>query len=323
LASGLAVLAVALACAPAAASGAASSSAAPNPATAHVKLTLHDLFAIHRQAVTVPGRKLVIRGEIRPYAPEQWVTVQAFLHGRPFKTAVFRLARSPGGGAGVFIETLASPGAGAVTVKVTHRTTSRLAAFSASQHFIALNDRVSFGATGWFVQLLQQRLATLHFYIPQTGVYDQGTGLAIDAYHRLLRWGTYQTLDAGTIKWLLNGWGRFPVRFPSHGPHAEGNLGLQLLALANGSRVQSIYPISSGKPSTPTILGDFRVYSKVPGYLPDGMYFSNFFFGGYAIHGYDPAPDYPASHGCMRVPISDAISIFNWLGYGDWVDVYY
>ena len=75
--------------------------------------------------------------------------------------------------------------------------------------------------------------------------------------------------------------------------------------------------------STPTIIGDFHVYSKVPGTLPDGMYDSNFFFRGYAIHGYNPAPDYPASHGCMRLPIVDAPSVFGWLAVGDWVDVYY
>jgi lipoprotein-anchoring transpeptidase ErfK/SrfK len=95
------------------------------------------------------------------------------------------------------------------------------------------------------------------------------------------------------------------------------------LALAHGSKVAWIFPISSGKPSTPTIVGRrFHIYSRVPGYLPDGMYYSNFFYGGYAIHGYDPAPDYPASHGCMRLPINDAIFVFNWLNYGDVVDVY-
>ncbi len=143
------------------------------------------------------------------------------------------------------------------------------------------------------MQLIQQRLAALHFYIPQTGRYDSGTGLAIDAYHRLLHRGTSQTLDSSTLAWLLNGWGEFKLRFPRHGQHAEGNLSLQLLALANGSHVYRIYPISSGKPSTPTVLGDFRVYRKSPGYLSDGMYFSNFFTGGYAIHGFNPAPDYP------------------------------
>jgi lipoprotein-anchoring transpeptidase ErfK/SrfK len=53
------------------------------------------------------------------------------------------------------------------------------------------------------------------------------------------------------------------------------------------------------------------------------MYYSDFFYSGYAIHGYDPAPDYPASHGCMRLPIVDAIFVFGWLNYGDAVDVYY
>jgi hypothetical protein len=185
-----------------------------------------------------------------------------------------------------------------------------------------LDESIGFGSTGPFVELIQQRLAALHFYIPQTGVYDNGTGLAIDAYHRLLGWGVSQNLDGATISYLLNGLGAFHVRYPGDGRHAEGDLSRQLVALIDGSQVQAIYPISSGKPSTPTVLGNFHVYSKVPSYLPDGMYYSNFFIGGYAIHGYNPAPDYPASHGCMRVPIDDAISIYNWLNIGDAVDVY-
>ncbi len=227
------------------------------------------------------------------------------------------------GRTGEFTEVLSSPRAGEVTVQVGHTRNAALGGLLARRRFAALDEHASFGSRGLFVSLIQQRLAALHFYIPQTGVYDSGTGLALDAYHRLLHWGTYQTLDGRTISYLLDGFGQFKVRFPGNGRHAEGNLTLQLLALTNGSNVVAIYPISSGKPSTPTILGNFRVYSKVPGYLPDGMYFSNFFFSGYAIHGYNPAPDYPASHGCMRLPIVDAISVFNWLGMGDWVDVYY
>ena len=179
------------------------------------------------------------------------------------------------------------------------------------------------GSRGPFVALIQQRLAALHFYIPQTGVYDQGTELAMDAYHRLLRWGTYETVDGRTISYLLDGWGEFKVRYPGHGSHAEGNLSDQLLALIDGSKVDMIFPISSGKPSTPTVLGNFHVYSRAPGLAPDGMYYSSYFIGGYAIHGYNPAPDYPASHGCMRLPMTDAITAYNWLDYGDAVDVYH
>jgi hypothetical protein len=195
--------------------------------------------------------------------------------------------------------------------------------FGALRRYQVLSENVGPGSRGTFVQLIQQRLRALHFYLIESGVYDSYTGLAIDAYHRLLGWGTSQRLDAATVRFLLNGWGQFKVRFPNQGRHAEGNLARQVLALINGSQVYALYPISSGKPSTPTILGQFHVYSKVPGYLPDGMFFSNFFTGGYAIHGYNPAPDYPASHGCMRLPIQDAISVYNWLQIGNGVDTYY
>jgi hypothetical protein len=195
--------------------------------------------------------------------------------------------------------------------------------FKSTRSFDVLDENVGFGSTGPFVDLIQQRLQALHIFIPQTGVYDSWTGWAVDAYHRLLRSGTSQSLDGRTTSYLLNGWGEFKIRFPQNGHHAEGNLGLQLLALADGANVQYIFPISSGKPSTPTVLGNFRIYQRTPGYLPDGMYYSSFFIGGYAIHGYNPAPDYPASHGCMRLPIQDAIFVYNWLTFNDWVDTYY
>jgi hypothetical protein len=213
-------------------------------------------------------------------------------------------------------------GTGIVRVKVTHARTPQMLGFLAVRAVNSLSPHAGFGSGGAFVALIQQRLAALHLYVPQTGVYDQKTGLALDAYHRLLGWGTSQSLDPATIGALMAGRGAFHVRYPHDGTHVEGDLGNQLLALIYGSKVYAIYPISSGKPSTPTVLGHFHVYERTPGYLPDGMYYSSFFYGGYAIHGFDPAPDYPASHGCMRLPIVDAISVFDWLNYGDVVDVY-
>jgi hypothetical protein len=251
------------------------------------------------------------------------VVVKAYLGHHLIHSQRVRVGRSRHGSYGKFSFWVPSSPVGQVTVKVVHAASAQIERAAAKAGYAALDTNVSFGSNGRFVVLLQQRLAALHFYIPQTGVYDTGTGLALDAYHRLLGWGTYQTVDSGTVSYLLAGWGEFKVRYPHDGKHAEGNLGKQLLALVNGGSVYQIYPISSGKPSTPTVLGRFHVYRRDPGYLPDGMYFSNFFIGGYAIHGYDPAPDYPASHGCMRLPIVDAIPVYNWLTFGDGVDVYY
>jgi hypothetical protein len=309
----------ALSAAPAAAAGTAPAS----PVVAKLTLTMPDAFLVNHHLVTVVGRKVHIHGVVRPYVPGQWVLVRASVDGKQLKTDHLRIQPGPGGRTGQFTEALSSPRAGRVSIQVGHTRNATLAAMLGRRTFTALDPSASFGSSGPFVELIQQRLAALHFYIPQTGVFDEGTGLALDAYHRLLHWGTYQSLDGRTISYLLDGFGQFKVRFPGNGRHAEGNLSLQLLALTDGSKVVAIYPISSGKPSTPTILGNFRVYSKVPGYLPDGMYFSNFFISGYAIHGYNPAPDYPASHGCMRLPIVDAISIYNWLAVGNWVDTYY
>jgi hypothetical protein len=288
-----------------------------------LKLYFKGAYSLGSSVVTVPGHAVEVQGYEHPYVKRQWVTVKAYLgkkliHSGPLRLSPIRHARY-----GRFIVHINPSGAGRVTIIVKHASTKALRGFGAHAGLDALDPNASFGSTGPFVQLIQQRLSALHFFIPMTGVYDAGTGLALDAYHRLLRWGTYQTLDSRTVDALLAGQGQFPVRYPGDGKHAEGNLTLQLLALSNGSHVYWILPISSGKPSTPTILGRFHVYSRVPSYLPDGMYYSDFFYTGYAIHGYNPDPDYPASHGCMRLPIVDAIPVYNWLALGDAVDTYF
>jgi hypothetical protein len=296
----------------------------PKPAVkGSATLVLDNVFAVHRQAVTVPRRTIRVIGAVRPFVPGQVVRVKAFLGRHRLKSKLLSVKPSRSHAFGRFTMAVQASRAGRVSFVVTHQRNRSMLGFEVRRSLTALSPHAGFGSRGPFVALIQQRLAALHFFLFQTGVYDQHTGLAVDAYHRLLRRGHAQTLDRGTVGLLLNGVGAFKVRFPKQGRHAEGNLGVQVLALIDGSKVQTLYPISSGKPSTPTVLGSFRVYERVPGYLPDGMYFSDFFFRGYAIHGFNPSPDFPASHGCMRLPISDAISAFNWLTIGDWVDVYY
>ncbi len=295
----------------------------PKPAKGQLLVTLAGIFHVSGKPVTITNRAIRVNGYVRPFVAGQTVTVQASVGRRLIHSERVRVARSRGGTYGHFSVRFASSAAGQVFVTAVHDSNARLQRLVAGTNFAALTPSAGFGANGRFVQLIQGRLSLLHFYIPQTGVYDTGTGWAIDAYHRLRGWGTSQNLDRATVAGLLEKVGSFRIRFPREGKHAEGNLSKQLLALAFGGHVYKIYPISSGKPSTPTVLGHFNVYRKDPYYLPDGMYFSAFFYGGYAIHGFDPAPDYPASHGCMRVPIPDAVSIYNWLQFGNGVDVYY
>ena len=46
------------------------------------------------------------------------------------------------------------------------------------------------------------------------------------------------------------------------------------------------------------------------------------FHGNFAIHGYYSVPTYPASHGCVRVPVPNALQIYNWIDIGDPIFVY-
>jgi hypothetical protein len=297
----------------------------PTPAPAPVKaagaLLLSGAFRLSGGAVTVPGRPFDVRGIVRPYVFGQVVELRVYLNGRLL--AAHQLALKPSGRAGAFTALLRSPAAGRLELVLTHQRNQQMLGFEWHRALRVLVPRAGPGSRGPFVALIQQRLEALHFYLRRSGVYDSFTALAIDAYHRLLGWGTSSALSGRTISFLLDGWGQFHVRYTGQGPHAEGDLTHQLLALVDHNRVRWIFPISSGKPSTPTVLGSWRIYIRDPGYLPDGMYYSSFFYRGYAIHGYDPAPDYPASHGCMRLPIQDAIFVYDWLAMGDWVDTYY
>ena len=238
------------------------------PAKAGASLYLSKDFTVAHRAVTIPRRAVLVSGVVRPFVPGQSVVVTESLNGKRFQRVTLRLKPSAHRVYGGFTWPVSSPGVGNVTVSVSHKVTRALSKFAVRDSFTALDTNVSFGSTGAFVQLVQQRLSALHFFIPLTGVYDQHTGLAVDAYHRLLSHGTSQQLDPATVSNLLNGVGTFQIRFPNQGAHAEGDLTHQLLALANGSKVYWILPISSGKPSTPTILGSFQVYYRVPGYLP-------------------------------------------------------
>ena len=96
----------------------------------------------------------------------------------------------------------------------------------------------------------------------------------------------------------------------------------QVVVLARNGRPYRVFHTSSGKPSTPTVLGTYRFYLKTPGTNGVGMVHSNYFIGGYAIHGYPSVPNYPASHGCLRVPIPWASSIFRWIDIGDRIFLY-
>ena len=269
------------------------------------------------------GERVVIHGVVTPFVPGQRVLVGFYRDGRQVSTKTVSVL-GLGSGVGQFHIGYASSRAGVLVVRASHAATAQQGTFSArsgSVHIIGAD--LGQGASGPAVRLLQARLAALHYAISTNGIFDEATGRAVIAYRKMTGLALIPYTDAHLFRLLERGAGTFHVRYRGDGRHVEANLALQLLGeIEPGGRVRRIYTISSGKPSTPTVLGRFRVYEKTPGENSEGMVDSNYFIRGYAIHGYAEVPTYAASHGCLRVPIPDAPAIYAWLQIGTPVDVY-
>jgi lipoprotein-anchoring transpeptidase ErfK/SrfK len=92
--------------------------------------------------------------------------------------------------------------------------------------------------------------------------------------------------------------------------------------MAEKGKPVRIYHASPGKSSTPTVRGSYRIYRRQPGTNSHGMLHSAYFTGGYAVHGYPSVPNYPASHGCIRVPNGNARDIDAFIRLGMRIFVY-
>jgi lipoprotein-anchoring transpeptidase ErfK/SrfK len=71
--------------------------------------------------------------------------------------------------------------------------------------------------------------------------------------------------------------------------------------------------------------GWFQIYAKDPGWVEGSLgalYNAMYFYEGFAIHGSWSVPYYPASHGCVRVPMSEADALFDRIPIGTAVFVH-
>lgn len=304
-----------------AAPAAPSTAQAPVPAPAKGRLVLRAQRVGPERAV-LAGTAWRVRGTLTPYVAGQRVTVR-FVHGRT-KVLVKRVTLRRQGRSGIFAVAFRTSRPGRVEVRASHRATPQLAtAVARPVRVSVLPQRAVPGSTGLAVRVLQERLARLGYVVGRRGSFDGRTARAVVAFRKVTGMARTQTADREVFRRLARGQGAFSVRFPQHGRHVEADISRQVVALIGaGGRVERIYPTSTGAPATPTILGSFEVYRKDPGTNALGMVDAAYFIRGYAIHGYSSVPTYNASHGCLRVPVPDARSIFDWVRHGTRVDTY-
>jgi L,D-transpeptidase catalytic domain len=334
----LAVSAAALAAGALAASVAAASAAAPPapliqpaagtptppPGTSvagHMKLELQRVGGLPLFALM--GKRIVLRGVVTPFVAGQTVKVSFYREGRKVDSRIVAVLPMRDG-SGQFRISFASRDAGLVQARAAHYATPQQAEFTArSARFRFVWPNLGPGSQGQSVRLLQSELNVLHYVVPLSGTFDEGTGRALVAFRKMAGLERVEYAGTDVFDRIAHGGGSFHVHYPGDGRHVEADLTRQVLAeIDRGGHVRALYTMSSGKPSTPTVIGRFQVYSKTPGENSHGMVDSNYFIRGYAIHGYHEVPTYAASHGCLRIPIPDAPAVFGWVQMGTPVDVY-
>ncbi len=300
---------------------------APAPAPAPVPVAGQIELVWQRVGGSPPfallGQRIVVRALVTPYVGGQTVTVGFYRDGRQVRTQTVGV-QAVGNGTGQLRASYASGYGGLVEARATHEATAQQGAFSGRSPGVRyVSADIGPGARDRSVRLLQSELEGLHYAVPLSGYFDEGTGRALVAYRKMTGLERVPYAGRRVFELLERRAGAFHVRYPRDGRHVEANLTKQVLAeIEPGGRVRAIYEMSSGKPSTPTVTGRYQVYEKTPGFNSEGMFESNYFIRGYAIHGYAEVPAYAASHGCLRVPIPDAPAIYEWIRIGTPVDVY-
>lgn len=297
--------------------------AAPPPAPVAIPLTIQGAVAIGAHRVTLDGQRWQVGGRIGRFVAGQGVVVTFRRSGHHVGTVVAPLLPGPGG-SGTFSVPFHLNRPGRVRIEVVHPATPALGALRGTAVVDVVAASAGFGSGGLRVRYLQRQLRALGYAVPFSGRFDDATARAVVSYRKVNGMRRNGSVNHRIFFQLARGRGAFRAKYPGHGRHAEADLAKQVLALINsGGKVYRVYHVSSGKPSTPTVLGSFSVISKDRGYNSLGMLDADYFAGGgYAIHGYHEVPTFAASHGCIRAPIPDAAFLYHWLTYGTRVDVY-
>jgi lipoprotein-anchoring transpeptidase ErfK/SrfK len=158
---------------------------------------------------------------------------------------------------------------------------------------------------------VEQHLSGLRYPVgPIDGVVDNETSSAVMAFqkvHGMPRTGQL----TGDVARAIMAADDIPTPLVpnSDANKVEIDLTRQVLFLYEGGSLSNIIPISSGTAETPTPTGSYRIIRRATGWetSPLGrLYNSQYFVGGYAIHGSLSVPNFPASHGCVRLPMSVA-----------------
>jgi L,D-transpeptidase catalytic domain/Putative peptidoglycan binding domain len=200
------------------------------------------------------------------------------------------------------------------------------AAAAAAAASVPAGQVLTVGMHGAAVKALQKRLSELKYYPGKIdGAFGQNTIEAVWAFERvqgfIITAANANEIGRRMQRALVHP--RLPRVLNRHGGslRIEVNQATEVLVLYHHNKIELISHVSTGGgymyPCPPpgsgtcgpaiTPDGSYRAHWFARGWLkvPLGMMYNPVFFigGSYAIHGDIPVPWYPASHGCIRIPM--------------------
>jgi hypothetical protein len=283
---------------------------APQPGTLRLQVT--SPIVLHGRPYVLTGDIVTVVGHVKPFVTGQRVRVRISSPKRKPTIVRTRIAKG-----GTFRVRFRTRRAVTYTIYARHNATPQQALFAArgAVGVVSPGQRLA-------VALLKQGMRALGYPAGNGPAVTSKLGRAVLAFRKTNDLARVTTVDRHIYAMVFAGRGAFKLRFQTAGKHVEADLSRQVVVLADKSGPVATYATSSGAPGTPTILGHYHFYLKAPGTNAKGMFMSNYFIRGYAIHGYPSVPTYNASHGCLRVSNADAVAIFNWIEVGDDIWVY-
>ena len=299
----------------------ASATAAPKPKPAPVPTPVPEATVKVKVGNLSKGRaeimqKVPVSGTLAPFVAGEKVKVTFYLDGKILFSRNLAVRKS--GGKGVFKTSITVREDGKYAVAAKHVATPELGA----DETVRKSWKVSYpalhqGQCGDVVVGFKKAMRKMGYIANDGRCFGGKTARGVLAYRKVNDMTRSMRAGAGLVKKVFAGKGGYTVRHPGAGEHVEAPLSKQVLVFAKDGKAFAIYPISSGKYSTPTVTGHYEFIRQEPGYNSHGMYYSFYFYGGYAVHGYESVPDYPASHGCLRTFIADQPEIYNRIFFGE------
>jgi L,D-transpeptidase catalytic domain/Putative peptidoglycan binding domain len=275
--------------------------------SALVPIRVHPKLRAGVRGARLIGASLRVSGRVLPHQAGR-ITVRA--GGRAYRARVARSGRFratvPAAGPGrVRIEVLLHPARG--YVRSSRRLVLRIKA-----------PPLAYGSRGPAVTGLEQRLHRLGYALRGIDrLYTQDTRDAVLAFQKVLGLPRTGLVDART--WRALGAAHTP-RPRASGTHIEVYKSRQVAFEVRGGRVVGITHVSTGATGN-TPLGTWHVYRKVTGW-DWVLWYPLYFHRGFALHGYPSVPAYPASHGCVRMPMWFAAGLYARWPYGATVRIF-